>query len=66
MYDDLCTIAMSNTNINILHMNATNNNLIASNYNSNQVAIEWRPLDKNIMTLTTNVAKKKKQHITRL
>jgi hypothetical protein len=47
-------------------MNATNNNLIASNYNSNQVAIEWRPLDKNIMTLTTNVAKKKTQHITRL
>jgi hypothetical protein len=44
-------------------MNATNKNLIAPNYNSNQVAIEWRLLDKNIMTLTTAVAKKKTQQI---
>jgi hypothetical protein len=42
-------------------MNATNNNLIASNYKLNQVAIEWRLLDKNIMTLTTAVAKKETQ-----
>jgi hypothetical protein len=66
MYGALCTIVMSNTKIHILPMNATNNNLIASNNNSNQVAIEWRLLDKNIMTLTTAVAKKETQHITRL
>jgi hypothetical protein len=42
-------------------MNATNSNLIASNYNSNQVAIEWRLLDKNIKKLTTTEAKKETQ-----
>jgi hypothetical protein len=57
---------MSNTKIYILPMNATNNNLIASNYNSNQMAIGWRMLDKNIMTLNTVVAKKETQRITRL
>jgi hypothetical protein len=40
MYGDLGTIVMSNTKIHILPMNTTNINLIASNYNSNQVAIE--------------------------
>jgi hypothetical protein len=39
-------------------MNATNKNLIASNYNSNQVAIKWRLLDKNIMTVAIAIAKK--------
>jgi hypothetical protein len=61
MYGDLCTIAMSNTKLHILPTNATNNNLIASNYNSKQMAIEWRLLDKNIKTLTTTVAKKETQ-----
>jgi hypothetical protein len=42
-------------------MNATNNNLIDSNYKSNQVAIEWRLLDKNLMILTTAIAKKATQ-----
>jgi hypothetical protein len=58
MYDNLCTIVMSDTKILILHMNPTNKNLIASNYNSNQVAIEWRLLDKNIMTLAIAITKK--------
>jgi hypothetical protein len=61
MYGDLGTIVMSNTKIHILPMNTTNINLIASNYNSNQVAIEWRLLDKNIMTLTMAVANKETQ-----
>jgi hypothetical protein len=59
MYGDLRNIAMSNTKIHIHHMNATNNMLTARNYNSNQVPIEWRLLDKNIMTLTTDVANSK-------
>jgi hypothetical protein len=66
MYDNLCTIVMSDTKILILHMNPTNKNLIASNYNSNQVAIEWRLLDKNIMTLAIAITKKETQRITTL
>jgi hypothetical protein len=66
MYDEICTMAMSNRKIHILPMNASNNNLIASIYNSTQVAIEWRLLDKNIMTLTTALARKKPQSITGL
>jgi hypothetical protein len=61
MYADLCPIAMSNTTIHIFPMNAANNKLMASKYNSNQVAIEWRLLDKNIMTLATTIAKKETQ-----
>jgi hypothetical protein len=35
-----------------------------SNYNSNQVATEWKMVDNNMMTLATVVAKKETQRIT--
>jgi hypothetical protein len=35
-----------------------------SNYNSNQVAAEWKMVDNNMMTLATVVAKKETQRIT--
>jgi hypothetical protein len=38
MYDDLCPIAISNIKMHMIPMDATNNNIIASNYNFSLVA----------------------------
>jgi hypothetical protein len=56
MYAGLCTIATSNIRMHMLHMDSTNNNIIASNYNSSQVVIARRLLDKTIRSLTITVA----------
>jgi hypothetical protein len=57
-YDYICTIAISNIKMHMLPTNATDNNIIASNYNFSLVAIERRLHDKTFMTPTTSVAKK--------
>jgi hypothetical protein len=58
MYDNLCTTAMSNIKMHMIPTDATNNNIVASNYNFSLVAIQRWLHDKTFMTPSTSIAKK--------